>query len=132
MGTNFLFRNISISEYFYAYRRKWEDCKRRIFDNQITKFNEMKQAVMNIKMLHHPDMNKRFLSCRSWSPISDIIVNGIDTELVFPNLCIEYGTLSCGIFIFVTIWSFINLLAWWSRKKSILMFLGNYFLGRGY
>lgn len=32
---------LEISEYFYQYRKKWDDCKHRILSNQITSYKEI-------------------------------------------------------------------------------------------
>ncbi len=31
---------LEISEYFYSFRKKWDDCKYRIFSNQFSSYSE--------------------------------------------------------------------------------------------
>lgn len=43
--------HLEISEYFYPFRKAWEDCKRRIISNQITGFKEREKLQANSKRI---------------------------------------------------------------------------------
>jgi len=40
---------LEISEYFYQYRKKWEDCKHRILSNQFKSFRERLSIIEKIQ-----------------------------------------------------------------------------------
>ncbi|MEJ2248684.1 MAG: nucleotidyltransferase domain-containing protein [Candidatus Lokiarchaeota archaeon] len=40
---------LEISEYFYLFRKKWDDCKHRILTNQYDDYKERLSAMDNIK-----------------------------------------------------------------------------------